>query len=83
MDPKAILGACSPNEIERMKGRYVQLETEAAEKARGPFDREGAELSGLYRRFDDARSKVISLQAELKLRRGSREIAILWHACGF
>jgi hypothetical protein len=76
MDPKAILGACSPNEIERMKGRFVQLETEATERARGPFDREKAELSGLSRRFDEARSKVAWLQAELKAR-VSPELTIL------
>jgi uncharacterized coiled-coil protein SlyX len=75
LDPRFVGGAASVPEMDRVKKAIETLERQAAEKAR-PFDREGAELSGLSRRFDEARSKVAWLQAELKAR-VSPELTIL------
>ena len=76
LDPRFVGGAASVREIARVEQAIAALEKQAAEKARGPFDRERAELSGLCRRFDEARTKVVSLQAQLKVR-GGPELAIL------
>jgi hypothetical protein len=79
MDPKAILGACSPNEIERMKGRFVQLETEAAEKARrendsDPHNVASDKLRELWRRAHEAYVKIPELQEKARPYRSAFQI---------
>jgi len=73
-DPRFVGGAASVPEMDRVKRAIEIFERQAAEKKAG--DPRGIELAGLYRRADDARSKVVSLQAELKSR-VSRELTIL------
>jgi hypothetical protein len=79
MDPKAILGACSPNEIERMKGRFVQLETEAAEKAKrestnDPCNIASGKLRELWKRAHEAYVKIPELQQSAKPYRSAFKI---------
>ena len=76
LDPRFVGGAASVREIARVEQAIAVMEKQAEEKRRG--DPRGIELANLCRRADEARGKVGSLQAELKLKASvSREIAIL------
>src|ERR1700730_16762633 len=76
LDPRFVGGAASVREIARVEQAIETFERQAAEKKAGdPLD---SERSVLKRRAEEGRGRIISLQAELKLKaRGSREIAIL------
>lgn len=76
LEPRFVGGAASVPEMDRVKKAIETFEWQAAEKKAG--DPRRSELFALHRRADEARGKVVSLQAELKLKAsGSREIAIL------
>jgi len=76
LDPRFVGGAASVPEMDRVKKAIETFERQAAEKKAG--DPRGSELTVLHRRAEEGRGRIISLQAELKLKATvSREIAIL------
>jgi hypothetical protein len=76
LDPRFVGGAASVREIARVEQAIETFERQAAEKKAG--DPRDSELSVLHRRAEEGRGRIISLQAELKLKATvSREIAIL------
>ena len=76
LDPRFVGGAASVPEMDRVKKAIETFERQAAEKKAG--DPRGIELAVLQRRAEEGRSRIISLQAGLKLKASvSREIAIL------